>query len=453
MKKDLTQGKPLDHLLTLTLPTIWGALAVMSMNLADTWIIARLEPDALAAVSFTFPVVMIITSIAFGIGTASISLITRAVGSKQTESAAAYATHTLAIALSIGLFFALLGLATITPLFRLLQAPEHLLPLIHDYMSLWYLGSIFIILTLVSNAIIRASGNTRFPSLVLIGVSVLNLGLTPLLVHGLFGFPKLALHGAALATSCAFLVGLIVATHHLRARLKWLQPTVIRHRLVVYWKDILSIATPNTASSMIAPITVAITVSFIAQYGSDAVAGYGVASRVSALGLIIFAALSTTLALFTGQHWGARKMERVDKVLKLGLYFAITWGLILATLFWLFAPFIVSLFTTNPLTIQAASDYLYIIPISFAFLAIIMISSAISNGIGEPLPALFFTITRLLLIYLPLVWLLSKWFGLNGIYLATALSNICVGIFAFFWIRQKAQKGKVAREKAAGERR
>lgn len=452
MKRDLTQGKPIEHLLALTIPGIWGAMAVMLMNLVDTWIMSRLGADALAAVSFTFPVIMVMTSLAFGIGTASISLITRAIGSEQIALAEAYCTHTLIIALGIGSLFAAVGLSTIDPLFLLLQAPVHLLPLIHDYMSIWYLGSIFIILTLVANAIIRASGNTRFPSLILLFTSGLNLIFTPILVFGFFGLPKLALQGAAIATSGSFLIGLLVVIHHLITQLKWINPTIISTNLARYWKEILTIAAPNTASSMITPITVAITVSFIAQYGGDAVAGYGIASRVSALGLIIFAALSTTLALYAGQHWGARKMERMDNALKLGIFFAVLWGLLLAVVFWFFATPIVSLFTEKPLAIQSASHYLYIIPISFAFLSIIMISSAISNGMGNPAPALIFTVTRLLLLYLPLVWLLSNWFALDGIYAATAISNICVGVIAFHWIRTQAQAGKEARERAMQRR-
>lgn len=447
MKRDLTQGKPIDHLLALTIPGILGALAIMLMNLADTWIIARLGADALAAVSFTFPVVMIVTSLAFGISTASLSLITRAIGSEQGELTEAYCTHTLLIALGFGVLFALVGLATINPLFTLLQAPKHLLPLIHDYMSLWYFSSVFIILTLVANAIIRASGNTRFPSLVLVGIAVLNLILMPLLVYGPFGLPRLELQGAAIASGSAFCAGFLIVIHYLKTKLQWINITIVSQDAGKYWKEILSIAIPNTANSMIAPVTVAITLGFIAQYGSDAVAGYGVASRVSALGLITFAALSTTLALFAGQHWGARKMERMDSALKIGFRFAIFWGLLLAIIFWLFATPIVSLFTDQPLAIESATHYLYIIPISFAFLSIIMISSAISNGLGEPLPALFFTATRLLLLYLPLVWVLSKLFALDGIYVATAVSNICVGIIAFYWIKQKAHNGRTAREK------
>lgn len=447
MKRDLTQGKPADHLFALTIPSIWGALAVLMMNLANTWFIARLGSDALAAISFTFPVVMFISSIALGMGTAALSLITRAIGSKQTELVEAYCTHALVIALCIGLLLAAIGLTTIEPLFQLLGAPDHLLPLIKDYMVIWYLSSVLVIITLVANAIIRASGNTRFPSLVLICIAGLNFILTPLMVFGVFGLPRLELQGAALATSAAFAVGLLLVIYHLTRQLKWINPTIISQDTIKHWKAIFAIAIPNTASSIITPITVAITIGFIAQYGSDAVAGYGVASRVSALGLIILAALSTTLALFAGQHWGARKMERMDSALRLSVGFTITWSILLAILFWFFAPSIVSLFTDQVLAIQSASRYLYIIPISFAFLAIVMISSAISNGMGEPMPALVFTVTRLLLLYLPLVWLLSSWLGLSGIYAAMAIANVCVGIIAFFWINKKAQKGKVAREK------
>lgn len=452
MNRDLTQGKPAEHLLALTIPSIWGALAVMLMNLADTWFIGRLSSDALAAVSFTFPVVMFISSIALGIGTAALSLISRAIGNKQPGLVEAYCTHTLVIALGVGLLFSLLGLVTIEPLFQLLGAPNHLLPLIKDYMVIWYLSSVLVIVTLVANAIIRASGNTRFPSLVLICIAVLNFILTPLLMFGTLGLPRLELQGAALATSAAFVMGFFIVIYHLKIKLKWINLAIINQNIIKYWKAIFAIAIPNTANSIITPITVIITVGFIAKYGSDAVAGYGVASRISALGLIVLAALSSTLALFAGQHWGARKMERMDAALKISFGFAIVWSILLAALFWLFAPSLISLFTNQALAIESASHYLYIIPISFSFLAIVMIGSAISNGLGKPMPALLFTVTRLLLLYLPLVWLLSNWLGLDGVYAATAIANVCVGLIAFRWIRQQTQKGRDAREQTANRK-
>ena len=235
IERDLTQGSELKHLIEMTIPTIWGALAIMSMHLADTWFVAQLGTDELAAMGFTFPIVMIISGLAMGIGTGASSVISRAIGSEQTELVHRYSTQSIIIAVSIALLFALVGVTSIDPVFRLLGAPESLLPLIHDYMDIWYLGCFMIVVPMVGNAGIRAAGNTRLPSYVMISVSLVNLALDPLLIFGLFGFPRLELQGAAIATLISFSVALVIMLYVLSVKLKFITWQACHQRVIESW--------------------------------------------------------------------------------------------------------------------------------------------------------------------------------------------------------------------------
>ena len=448
IQHDLTQGSERKHLINMTLPTIWGAVTIMLMHLADTWFVGQLGTDELAAMGFTFPIVMIIGSLASGIGVGASSVIARAIGSERTDWVRSYCTQSIIIAVIIVLLFTAAGILTIDPIFRLLGAPDRLLPLIHDYMDTWYLGCFLIVVPMVGSACIRATGNTRLPSYIMMGVSLTNLLLNPIFIFGLLGFPRMELQGAALSTVSAFVIAFIITLYILGKKLKFLTWPKSYLQVLHSWRDILYVALPSTATSLIGPFAIALTTWLVAQYGSDAVAGYGIASRIESFGLVIIAALATSLAPFAGQNWGARKFDRLNHALDLSFRFSWLWGLFLALLLWLTAEPIARWFTNDPEAIQATKNYLGIVPLTFGLLGTIMMTSSVSNGTGNPLPAVVMTLSRLLLVYLPLVWLLPKWFGLNGIFLATAAANAMVGIGAYFWIKRKCRLGTDARKAA-----
>ncbi|MEB4591259.1 MATE family efflux transporter [Candidatus Thiothrix sp. Deng01] len=449
-KRDLTTGSERDHLLQMTIPTIWGMLAIMSMHIVDSWFVGRLGADELAAMGFTFPIVMIIGSLVQGVGTGASSLIARAIGSGQTDWVHRYATHSLIIAFSIALAFAIVGLLTVNPLFRLLGAPEHLLPLIHSYMDTWYLGCFLIVMPMVGNAGVRAAGNTRLPSYVLISVAIIHVALNPLLIFGLFGFPRMELQGAALSTVISYAIASVFILYILGFRLKFLTQDALRQQAAQSWKAILRLAVPAASTNLIEPFAAAITTWIVAQYGSYAVAGYGVASRIEALSLIVLGALAATLAPFAGQNWGARQLDRLNRALDLSFHFAWLWGLGIAVLLWFNAEAVIGWFTHNPEAVQSAKQYLYIVSASFGLMGVVMIISSVANGMGAPAPALVMTLA-LLTIYLPLAWLLPKSFGLSGVYMAIAIANALVGLGAFVWAKRKCSRRAAARKVAAAK--
>ncbi|MEB8430826.1 MATE family efflux transporter [Cocleimonas sp. KMM 6892] len=436
---DLTEGNVPRLLLGQALPMIWGIFAVISMNLADTYFVGQLGTDELAAMGFTFPIVMIMSSVAFGIGIGASSLVSRAIGSKKLDEVRGYTTSSILIALGIAIILAIIGISTIDPVFRLLGAPDSVLPLIHDYMNIWYLGSFLIVVPMVGNSAIRAAGNTKLPSYIMIGIAIVNVILDPILIFGWFGFPAMALKGAALATIISFSVAFMASIYVLRFKLDFLALEHCYHRIWPRWKAILRLAIPAAASNIISPLSIAVTTWLVASYSSDAVAGYGIAARVESFMLIMLMALSAVLAPFSGQNWGANKLDRLQEAIKFGYRFSWIWGIGVAALLWLTSDYLLSAFTDNEAALNSAKSYLMIVSLTFCFLGMVMMTNSVANGIGNPIPALVFTFSRLLVLYLPLVYVLSNAFGLQGIYVATAASNMLVGIAAWYWSSKKCR--------------
>lgn len=441
LKRDLTVGDEKQILISQSIPMLWGLFAVMSVTLADTYYLGLLGTHALAAMGFIFPVVMFMNSLAFGIGIGASSVIARAIGSKQEDWVRNYSTQSIVLALIIAILFAILGLLTVDPLFKLLGAPNELLPYIHDYIDIWYWGCFLVVVPMVGNAGIRAAGNTKLPSYIMMSIALINLILAPVLIFGLLGFPRLELKGAALAGIIAYLVALLSALYVLYFKLHFISFKALTTNVWQSWKEILRIAIPATGTNLITPISTGLITGLVAAYGSEAVAGFSVASRIEMFGLMLVMALSSTLAPFAGQNWGAKKVERLQRALNLSFYFVWGLGLVMAVIFWLAATPITHLFTTHAAAVQASVTYLHIVPITYALLSTVMIVSSVANGIGQPFPALIMTVARLLVIYLPLAWLLAKLWALNGIYLATAIANVVVGLGAWYWSTHTCKRG------------
>jgi putative MATE family efflux protein len=415
---------------------IWGILSIMSMNIVDTFYVGQLGTDPLAAMSFTIPVISILLSLAFGIGIGTSSVIARAIGAQEYGLVRSYTTQSLFIALTIAIAFAVSGYQAMDLIFSLLGAPKHLMPLIHQFMDIWFLGSFVVVVPMVGNSAIRATGNTKLPSFVMMSVALVNIILDPILIFGLLGFPRMELAGAALATVISYSIAFFLGLYFLAFRFKFLSWSSCYNNVLISWYAILRIAIPAIGTNLIAPISIAITTLLVARYSPESVAGFGVASRVESLFLVVIMGISSIMGPFVGQNWGADKHNRVDLALKISFRFTCFWAIGSAILLWFLATPIASLFSDDQQVIESASIYLQIMPITYLFLAIIMISSSTANGMGNPLPSLIMSFLRLIAVYIPLAIALAYFFNLLGIYIAGAIANIIVGIGAYIWVKR-----------------
>ena len=415
---------------------IAGILSIMSMNIVDTFYIAQLGTQPLAAMSFTMPVVAILLSLAFGIGIGASSVISRAIGAKQQILVQAYTTNALIIGLVVALVFAVSGYLWMNEIFSLLGAPAHLMPEIHQFMDIWFLGSFVVVIPMVGNSAIRAAGNTKLPSMVMLSVAIVNMILDPILIFGLLGFPAMGLEGAALATVISYAIALVIGLYLLIYKFNFLSIHACVSRMYASWIAILRIALPATGTNLIAPLSVGLTTWFVAKYSPEAVAGFGVASRIESLFLVVIMGLSSIMGPFVGQNWGAKNYNRAFQGISISLTFIVYWGILTTLLLWFFSESIASLFSDDPQVILSAAYYLKILPLSYLFLGAIMVVSSAANGMGSALPSLIMSFARLIGLYLPLIFIFTAFLSISGIYLAAAVSNILVGLGAFIWYKR-----------------
>lgn len=430
-KAQLTSGKVESLLLRLTIPMIFGMVGMVVFNLVDTYYVGRLGTNQLAALTFTFPVVLVINSLALGLGIGSSSVISKAVGEGDNHKIQRLATDSLILSILLVIVFITIGLLTIEPVFKLLGVKSEIMPFVKEYMRIWYFGVIFVVVPMVGNNVIRALGDTKTPGIIMMISAGINVILDPLLIFGVGPFPKLGIAGAAIATVIARALTFLAAAYVL----------VIREKIVTFekakiseiidsWKQILFIGLPNALTRMVIPIASGVITSLIASYGTKAVAGFGVATRIEFFALALVSALSSVMGPFVGQNWGAREFERVKRSIKFSEKFSVISNFALFALLAIFAGQIGWIFNKDAEVIKNISIYLRIVPIAYGLQGIILISTSVLNVFKKPMHAALLTIIQMFIIYLPLAFLGSRLFGIIGIFTALAVSNLITGLIA-----------------------
>jgi len=442
--RDLTQGNIKKQLSSMTWPMIFGMLGMVIFNLVDTYFIGKLGVDELAAIGFTFPVVMFVNSIALGFGVGTSSLIARNIINQDKKTVQQLASQSLLLGILFVLVVIIIGRITIYPLFQSLGADGNILTLINFYMSIWYMGVIFVVIPMIGNNIVRATGNTFLPGMLMVMSATVNAVLDPFLIFGIGPFPEMGIKGAAVATVIGRSSGLIFILFVLIKKYN-----LLTHRLgkiqeiLSTWRKVLYIAGPASITMLITPISMGIITKLLAGYGEYAVAGFGVAIKVESFALMVVHALGSVLIIFSGQNISMKKYDRIYTAIRYSLYFCVVWGLMMFGTSMLFSKQIASVFSQNSEVINVTVNYMKIISFTYIFLGILSMSVSIFNGVNKPIPSATLSASRMIGVYVPLALLFSNIWGLSGIFWAGFGANILIGVFAIIWLGLTLRKMEV----------
>lgn len=423
-------------LVRMTLPMMLGIVSLMLFNIADIWFVGQLGTEPLAALAFTFPVTFSVTSLAIGLGVGTSATLARLIGEGNHHLAARMATDNLLMTTVLILAVGLGGHWIIDPVFRMMGAEPGLMPLIHDYMTVWFSGSVFLVLNMVCNSIFRAAGETRLSGTIMVVSSVLNLLLDPLLIFGAGPVPGLGIQGAAVASVLAWAITTSVAVCLLQRQGRvLLTRRPVLAQLLLHWRQVMQISLPAAFSNMMTPLANGVLTAVVARHGAEAVAAYGVGNRVESLSLLVCLALSMTLPPFISQNYGAGQVERVRRVYAGAVRFALVWqGLIFVVLF-LFADTLSALFTEDPEVTRWLALWMVLVPAGFGFQAITFLSASSFNALHQPMRAMRISLFRLFVMYVPLGWTGSMLFGLPGMFAALVVANGITAWLAHRWMR------------------
>jgi putative MATE family efflux protein len=429
---------PRKALFTLAIPMIAGMFVQIMYNIADTAFVGRLGADAIAALTFSFPLFFILISVNSGIGIGMSSLISRLLGAKNKDEAENVAMHGLLISISMAIVISVVGILTLGHVFRGFGASETVVPLAVDFMSIILFAIVFMFVSFIINSLFAAQGDTKTPMKMQITSLVVNIILEPIFIYVL----GLGVKGAALGTLVAFVVSLSIGIYFIRKksylRLRWsafkFTPRII--------KEIYSVGGAATLMMLLISIYTMFINRFMSHYGTEYVASFGIVVRLESVATMPVMALSMALVTLVGMFYGAKRFDLLKDIIhysmKMGVLFTSTIG----ALFFLIPHPFLRIFTPDANLLSLGSAYMRIEVFTFPLMIISMLVSRAMQGMGFGLPGLILNLIRVIIVAIPAAYIFVYvlGYGYMSICVAAILGGIASNIVAFIWLHIKLRK-------------
>lgn len=418
----------------MAIPMLAGTFAINMYNLTNAWFVSRLGTGALAAISFTFPVVMLLMFMTRGLGSGALTLVAHAIGERDQEKAATITTHALIFSVLFAAAITALGMLTIFPLFSRLGATGEVLDMTGRYMKIWYLGAIIMVLQMVTSDIIMSTGNTKAVSILMVGSTVMNVLLDIGLIFGRFGMPRMGIVGAALATILSQSAALAVAVYILVFKMGLVSTRNLSpHMLFQSSRKILKFGIPGALGMILTPISAAVITKLVAGYGNTAVAAMGVASRIEMFAFMIPMAVGMSLIPFVAQNFGAGRLDRIRQARKVTMTFAVLYGIFIGFLFIIFAEPMASVFSTERAVTEVLCSFIYITCMGYGMLEVHRYAGFMITGAHYPLQASMLNILRVVVLLIPLSIAGSFFLKLEGIFWGRLSTDLLCGFIGIWW--------------------
>jgi MATE family, multidrug efflux pump len=370
---NLIAGPIIPTLLKLAAPTVVVLVVQTFVSVIETYFVGFLGKDALAGVALVFPVLMLMTMMSNGaLGGGAASAVARALGSGRRQDANALVLHAVMLAMIFGLAFTIGVVGGGRALYRALGGSGEAIEAALQYSSFVFGGAVLIWVVNLLTASLRGAGDVRTPALVIFAGAVIVVPLSPALIFGVGPIPRLGIAGAGAAVIVYYVLASVALIAYMRSRrtpvrLVWARP---QWRL---FKDILGVGGISAIGTLQINITVAVATALVGPFGTDALAGYGMASRLDYLLIPLLFSLGTAATTMVGANIGARQIARARRIAwtaaLLGAAVTETIGIFAA----LFPHLWIGIFSSDPNVVAAGSSYLHIVAPFYGFVGLGML--------------------------------------------------------------------------------
>ena len=437
--KDLTQGPVIRHLLHMAAFMAVSMFVQTLYLLADLYWVGRLGKEAIAAVGVAGNLMMVVLALTQTLGVGTTTLIAQAAGRKDQPHAERAFNQSMVMSLLVGLGFVLVAFVGRAAYCNALSADAETANLAKIYL-LWFIPGLALQFPLVAlGSALRATGIIK-PAVGLQVLSVaLNIVLAPVFIFGIGPWPRMGVSGAALATFISILIADVLMVlyfekkyHYLRFRFSQWPP-----QMKIWWA-MLKIGLPAGAEFALWTLYAMIVYVIIRPFGAAAQAGFGVGGRVMQALFLPVLALSFAVSPVVGQNFGGRRADRVRQSVFAAIGLASAIMLVLAITVWLTAPMLIRGFSKDPEVIVYGAEFLTIASLNFLAAGIVFSSSSVFQGIGNTVPPLLSTASRLVLFALPAA-LLSRMpgFQIRQVWYVSVASQVLQACFNLLLLKRE----------------
>lgn len=437
---------PKRALWSLAIPMMIGMSVQNIYQIVDMIFVGRLGSEAIAALAFNLPLLFFAIGIIFGLGSGVTAVIAQYIGMKNKRNADNAAEHSILMGVILSGIFTLIGWLYGKDLLLLLGTPDNILTDAYNYFIILVSGIIFMVLGVFFRSILSGEGDNKFPMYVLGGGTVLNIILDPILIFWL----DMGVKGAAAATIISqalvcmvFLYAFLIKKHPYIT----FSPRDFSFNTSIF-SSILKLGLPASFAMVIMSFGSAIFNRILVHYSADAVSAYQIGSRIDHVFFMPIISIISSLATLVAMFYGAKRMNLLKTTIHYGLQQVLLISICIGFIFYLFADNILPVFTDSQIIIKYGVQYLQIIVFTYPFISIGMTSSRVMQGLGFGSPMLFLTLTRVILISVPLALYFT--FIVNApvkfVWIAMLISSICAAALAYPWMRITITRSKIKSE-------
>ena len=437
---DLTKGKISGHFIRMSLPASIGFIFNTLYNITDTYFGGQISTEALAGLSLSFPAFFIILAVGSGIGTASVALISNAIGSGNSSKSTTYFIQALLFSSFTAFLLLLSGEKLVYFMLRLMNASGDVLKHSLSYMNVIIAGTPFFLINNVLNSFLNAKGNTYSYRNVLIAGFFINIVLDPVFLYGWGPFPGMGIAGIALSTvliQAGASVYLFMMTAQLDGYKGCSAQCFIPKKHIL--SEIISQSVPSSVNMMSVAAGMFVINFFLNRYGGGkAVAAYGIGLRIEQIALLPTIGINTALLAITGQNAGACKFDRVRKAFRTALFFGFVVMVVMLSIILPPARFLVSFFTEDAVVSGTAVFYLKIVLITYYCYILLFCSGSMLQGLKKPAFILWAALYRQIAAPFFVFWVLCDRFGTGavGVFWGIAIVNWSAAFFIYFYSRR-----------------
>jgi len=426
-----------------------NTLQSLSGTLNNIYIGQMIGVGALAAVSSFFPVMFFFIAFTIGLGAGASVLIGHAWGAREPEKARAVAGTTLSVGVLFALCVAIFGGAFTEPMLRVLGTPPDILADAIAYARIVLIAMPGLFVFLLSTAMLRGVGDTVTPLYTLMISTLTGLLITPALIRGWFGLPKMGVASGACATVVAFVVATTWLAFHLRRKKSPLAPDAdfLRHLRVrpAILKAVLKIGVPTGVQMIVVSLAELALLSFVNGYGSEATAAYGAVNQVVAYVQFPAISIAITASILGAQAIGAGQAQRLGAIMRTALLMNLVLTGSLVLLGYLFSRGLMGFFITSEPVIEVAQTLLHIMLWGTVIFGMGSALSGIMRASGSVLVPTGISIFCIALIEVPVAYVLSHRIGLHGIWMAypvafTAMLALQASYYRFVWRKKTIRR-------------
>ncbi len=444
----LSQEEPAKAVLKMSIPLVFGMFIMVLYNMVDTYFIGLTGDDyQMAAVNLAYPVMMVTVAISNMIGTGASSFIARCLGAGEKEKA----SHTLTAAFTLtfinSIIIMSIGLAALSPIVRLLGAKDNTFLYTQQYVRVILTGSFLTMGSYTTGALLRSEGSVRYSMTGMIVGTLMNIILDPLLIFTL----NMQIRGAAIATVLSNGIGFGVSVMYylrketvLRPSAKQIKPTseILRE---IYW-----VGVPASLETLLTSAAYTVNNNLAVEYSELTVTAMGIAQKVLSLGSYVYQGFASGTQPIMGYNYGAKNTERMRKILRSGVMLVTGTELILMMLYCAFAPLLIDIFTDSAEVISIGTHVLRTMMFILPFVGTVSMCRMSFQAMGKPQFAFGITLVRQLILYIPLLLLLNKVFGFNGMLWAQPITEaVMMGVSLLLLTRfiKNKENGMITYEK------